>query len=100
MIRKEQAIISLRPNSRWVIRDDIIEWLDGTQRCPTEEEINAEIIRLEQDQPRKDRIIELKKLLSSTDYIALSDYDKDKSDIKLQRQLWREEIRLLELEAK
>ena len=42
------------------------------------------------------RIFELKKLLEETDYIVLSDYDKDKTEIKSQRQAWREEIRGLE----
>jgi hypothetical protein len=49
------------------------------------------------DQQTKDaRIAELKQLLANTDYIALSDYDQDKADVKTQRQLWREEIRKLE----
>jgi bifunctional ADP-heptose synthase (sugar kinase/adenylyltransferase) len=42
------------------------------------------------------RIFELKKLLEETDYIVLSDYDKDKTEIKSQRHAWREEIRDLE----
>jgi hypothetical protein len=42
------------------------------------------------------RIVELKRLLAKTDYIALTDYDKEKPDVIAQRQSWREEIRLLE----
>lgn len=42
------------------------------------------------------RIAELKKLLADTDYVALSDYDKDKTDVIAQRQAWRDEIRELE----
>jgi polynucleotide 5'-kinase involved in rRNA processing len=42
------------------------------------------------------RIAELKKLLADTDYVALSDYDQDKPEVKAQRQAWREEIRTLE----
>ena len=42
------------------------------------------------------RIIELKKLLADTDYVALADYDKSKSEVLAQRQSWREEIRTLE----
>jgi hypothetical protein len=42
------------------------------------------------------RVIELKQLLADTDYVALSDYDKDKPEILAQRQVWREEIRTLE----
>lgn len=46
---------------------------------------------------RLDRIAELKFLLDSTDYKVLADYDKDASEIKVYRQLWRDEIRSLEL---
>lgn len=42
------------------------------------------------------RIAELKQLLRDTDYVALSDYDKDKPDVLAQRQAWRDEIRELE----
>ena len=42
------------------------------------------------------RIVELKQLLAETDYVALSDYDKDKPEVLAQRQEWREEIRALE----
>jgi hypothetical protein len=42
------------------------------------------------------RIAELKQLLADTDYVALSDYDKDKADVIAQRQAWRDEIRELE----
>ena len=42
------------------------------------------------------RIAELKKLLRDTDYVALSDYDKDKADVIAQRQAWRDEVRELE----
>jgi len=42
------------------------------------------------------RIAELKEKLKETDYVALTDYDKDKPEVKAQRQLWRDEIRDLE----
>ena len=41
------------------------------------------------------RIVELKALLAETDYVALSDYDKDKPGVLAQRQAWRDEIREL-----
>jgi bifunctional ADP-heptose synthase (sugar kinase/adenylyltransferase) len=43
-----------------------------------------------------ERIAKLKQLLADTDFVALSDYDKDKPDVLAQRQAWREEIRELE----
>jgi hypothetical protein len=46
-----------------------------------------------------DRIAELKRLLTNSDYKVLPDYDKDSEAIKAQRQAWREEIRTLEAQA-
>jgi bifunctional ADP-heptose synthase (sugar kinase/adenylyltransferase) len=43
-----------------------------------------------------ERIAKLKQLLADTDYVALSDYDKDKPDVLAQRQAWRLELRELE----
>lgn len=57
----------------------------------------AEQLALEKKrQEDKSRIIELKRLLSETDYVALSDYDKETPEIIIQRQEWRNEIRNLE----
>ena len=39
------------------------------------------------------RISELKQLLRDTDYVALADYYKDKTDILAQRAAWRTELR-------
>jgi hypothetical protein len=46
-----------------------------------------------------DRIAELKRLLTNSDYKVLPDYDKDSEAIKAQRQAWREEIRTLEAQS-
>jgi hypothetical protein len=43
-----------------------------------------------------DRIVELKALLTNSDYKVLPDYDKTDSTITAQRQAWRDEIRTLE----
>ncbi len=50
----------------------------------------------QQQDEAKARITELKQLLASTDYVTLSDYDKDKPEILADRQAWRDEIRQLE----
>lgn len=52
-----------------------------------------------QAQQNATRIAELKQLLADTDYIAMSDYDKDKPEVLTQRQAWRAEIRSLEVLA-
>jgi hypothetical protein len=49
-----------------------------------------------QAQQNAARIAELKQLLADTDYVALSDYDKEKPEVLAQRQAWRDEIRELE----
>jgi hypothetical protein len=70
--------VPLKPHSdcEW----DGSTWVDVPPPPPTAEE----------------RIAELKQLLRDTDYVVLSDYDKGKPDVLLQRQAWRAEIRELE----
>ena len=51
------AVLSLRPNAQFLVRGDCyegIEWLEkpvweGGQKKPTKEEVDAEIIRLQQE---------------------------------------------------
>ena len=42
-----KALHSLRPGAQWVLRGDILEWLDTEQTQPTEAEITAEVARLQ-----------------------------------------------------
>jgi hypothetical protein len=99
MIRKSDAIQSLRPGAQWVLRGDDLEWMDTEQTQPTDAEITAEVARLTALEPIKARIAELKALLTNSDYKVLPDYDKDSEAIKAQRQAWREEIRTLEAQS-
>ena len=46
-MNKANALQSLRPNAQWVLRGDVIEWMDTEQTQPTEAEIQAEIVRLQ-----------------------------------------------------
>ena len=46
-MNKADALQSLRPNAQWVLRGDVIEWMDTEQTQPTEAEIQAEITRLQ-----------------------------------------------------
>jgi hypothetical protein len=57
----------------------------------TAEQIAAEAAEV----AREARIEELKRFLRNTDYVALSDYDKDKPEIIAERQAAREELREL-----
>lgn len=54
MIDKTKALQSLRPGAQWVLRDGVLEWLDQTQTQPTEEEITAEIARLQAEYEAKE----------------------------------------------
>ena len=47
MIATENVLQSLRPNAEWVLRGDVLEWLDAVQTEPTQSEIDAEVIRLQ-----------------------------------------------------
>jgi hypothetical protein len=47
------AVYSLRPTAEYVIRGDVIEWLDANQTQPTEAEIQAELARLQADYDSK-----------------------------------------------
>jgi hypothetical protein len=46
-MNKAQALSSLRPAAQWVLRGDDLEWIDTEQTQPTEDEIAAEVARLQ-----------------------------------------------------
>ena len=48
------ALLSLKPKASFVLRGTELEWLDEIQSKPTEEEIQNEIIRLEQEYQSKE----------------------------------------------
>ena len=61
--------------------------------------ITAEVVLTPEEQAvvdKENRIKDLRFNLIQTDYVALSDYDKDKPDILAQRAEWRAELRQLE----
>ena len=39
------ALQSLKPGAEWVLRGDVLEWLDGSQTEPTTAELAAEVTR-------------------------------------------------------
>ena len=47
MITTADALQSLKPKAEWVLRGDVLEWLDAVQTEPTQSEIDAEVIRLQ-----------------------------------------------------
>ena len=73
MIEKADALEALRPKAGWVIRDDVIEWLDTEQSEPTEAEITAKIAELEAAEPLRLLRAERNQRLANTDWWASSD---------------------------
>jgi len=47
MITTADALQSLKPKAEWVLRGDVLEWLDAVQTEPTQSEIDAEVTRLQ-----------------------------------------------------
>ena len=47
MITILEALQSLKPKAAFVLRDDVVEWLDSEQTEPTQAEIDAEVTRLQ-----------------------------------------------------
>ena len=46
-ISKTDALFSLKPNAKWTLRGEELEWLDSEQTQPTEAELTAEVARLQ-----------------------------------------------------
>ena len=47
MITTVEALHSLKPNASWVLRGDVVEWLDSEQTEPTALELSNEVTRLQ-----------------------------------------------------
>ena len=54
MIDTTTALHSLCPDAQWILRGNELEWLDQNQAQPTEEQIAAEIIRLQEEYDAKE----------------------------------------------
>jgi hypothetical protein len=54
MSNKTKALLSLRPGAEWILRGDELEWLDQNQTKPTEEELSAEVARLQAEYEAKE----------------------------------------------
>lgn len=70
------ALAVLRPKAEWVLRGTEyagLEWLDKIQTKPTEDEVNAEITRQEQQAPFDACKAQAKVLIAATDWAVLPD---------------------------
>ena len=48
-IRTIDVLKSLKPGAEWVLRGEKLEWLDSKQTEPTQAEIDAEVVRLQEE---------------------------------------------------
>ena len=69
----ENALLTLKPNAEWTLRDGVLEWLDKVQTQPTDAEINAEVTRLNNAEPMRLLREERDKKLAACDWRASSD---------------------------
>jgi hypothetical protein len=67
---KVDAIISLRPGARWHMQEDVLVWEDEEQVQPTEEELTAEIARLQAEYDSQDYARKRK-----AEYTALNQFE-------------------------
>jgi len=92
------ALTELYADQQWILSGETysgLNWLDDSPK-PTEAALLAQVETAQAKQTAQEEINELKGKLQATDYVALADYDQDKTDVKAQRQVWRERIRTLE----
>ena len=52
-IRTEHAIETLKPNAKFLLRGDVLEWLDSEQTEPTKSELAKEVKRLQAEYDAK-----------------------------------------------
>ena len=83
------ALQTLRPGAQWVLRGNEysgLEWMDQEQTCPTEEEIDAEIVRLDSIYPLEACKREAKQRIADTDWSVLPDVNlTNKADFEAYR---------------
>ena len=68
-----EALNRLRPEAQWVLRGDVLEWVDEEQTEPTAAELEAEIAVVAAERPWKELRKKRDKLLNQTDWWASSD---------------------------
>jgi len=83
---RTDAIISLRPLATWTSTDGVITWKDSKYTQPTDDEINAEITRLDNqytaDEYKRKRAAEYPSVVDQLDDIYHNGIDAWKATIK------------------
>ena len=91
MSDKFSAIVSLRPGSSFELDSTgIVNWLDNSTTCPTDTEIQAEILRLQTDydanQYQRDRAKAYPSVVDQLDTLYHEGYDGWKAQIQTIKQ--------------
>ena len=89
MINKIDAFMSLRPGAEFVTKNGVVTWLSEDQAQPTDDEVAAEIARLEGLRIWSELRTKRNQLLAETDYLALSDATLSE-DMRTYRQALRD----------
>jgi len=80
-----KALSSLRPTSKYIVKNDIIEWLDTEQTQPTAAELDTEVKRLQAEynaqEYARDRITAYPSTGDQLDYIYHNGVAKWKTDM-------------------
>lgn len=83
------ALLSLRPGAEIVTRGNVIEFYQHTDPQPTEAEIQAEIARLEAEQPWKELRQQRNRLLAESDWVSMKAIDASIDGLGIQLpQVW------------
>jgi hypothetical protein len=86
MITKINAIRSLAPNAQIVVRDGIVEWVEPSVAPVTEEEIQAEVARLQAEhkakQYQRERSRAYPSIVDQLDTLYHGGYDAWKAQVK------------------
>jgi hypothetical protein len=84
------ALETLRPNSQWVLKGDVLEWHDNEQIKPTQKEISAEIKRLEEEYNKKEY-----QRLRKKEYDKLNQDELRYNDLVNGTNTWQESIKAI-----
>lgn len=70
---KSKALLELAPGAEWVMRGEVVEWLDERIEQPTDEAISAKAVELEAAEPLRLLREERNRRIAETDWWVLPD---------------------------
>ena len=93
-------MVNLRPNNKWKCINTTLVWEDDIALKPTDAEIEAKRIELENELPiKKLREERNKKLLETDKYTSINDWPHASEEVKQAWVTYREELRDLPITA-